>query len=55
VPNVKVYTAFDQGEDRVILANANMLAGPYLGPILADYDVPGYDQLAAVTLDAQTL
>ena len=47
--------AFDDGEDRVILAHADVAAWTPLGAALANDDVAGDDELAAVLLDAATL
>jgi hypothetical protein len=46
--------AINQREDRVIRANANILAGVEFGSTLANDDVARYDQLAAKFLDTET-
>ena len=47
--------AIDLGIDRVILANANIVANPKLGSALPDNNCAGANQLAIVSLDAQSL
>src|SRR5258708_20893497 len=47
--------AVDGGEEGVVAADADILAGIHLGAALADQDVARQDLLAAETLDAQPL
>src|SRR4051812_6273756 len=50
---VEAHRAVDQGEQGVVLADADILALVELGAALADDDVAGEDLLAAELLDAQ--
>src|SRR3954453_607838 len=50
---LELHVAIDQGEDRVVAAEADIGAGPDLGPALPDDDVAGEHGLAAVLLDAE--
>src|ERR1700731_4076149 len=45
--------ALDLGEEGVVAAHVDMLAGVVLGAALADDDVAGHDDLAAELLDAE--
>jgi hypothetical protein len=49
----ELHPALGLGEDRVILADADIVAGMYLGAALANDDVAGHDSLAAVFLDPE--
>src|SRR4051812_9851918 len=44
-----------EGEQRVVATAADVLAGVEVGPALADDDLAGTDDLAAVPLDAEPL
>ena len=46
--------AFDKGEQRVVLAHADILAGMNLGATLAHDDVAGENRFAAELLHAKT-
>src|SRR6476620_2665187 len=50
---LELHDAVDEGEDRVVAAEADVLARVILGAILADDDVARDDLLAAVLLDAE--
>ena len=51
----ELHRAFDQREERVIAADADVLTGVELRPALADDDIPREHVLAAETLDAEAL
>ena len=52
---VEPHLAVDQGKQRVVLARADVRAGPELRAALADDDRAGRDRLAAEPLDAPAL
>jgi hypothetical protein len=47
--------AFDQSEEGVVAADANILAGAIRGAALADENIAGENFFAAVTFDTETL
>src|SRR5690606_3661413 len=49
----ELHLAVDQRKERVVLADADVLARAHLGAALADQDVAGQHDLAAVALDAE--
>ncbi|SPC11355.1 membrane hypothetical protein [Cupriavidus taiwanensis] len=51
----ELHVAVDQGEQRVVLAHADVVAGMHAGTALADDDAAGVDGLATKHLHAQTL
>src|SRR5699024_2541945 len=54
-PVAELDGAGGEGEQGVVLAAADVLAGVELGAALADDDLPGADDLATEALDAEAL
>lgn len=52
---VEVDVSFDEGEDGVVAAHADIPPGMPLGSLLADNNVAGNDEFAAELLDTQSL